>query len=241
MSHDDFVSELATWSEADQLKATVLKDFNSKAMAVATEDEGNILDSGSGRHINRKVRILDPDSSVSLTGFDDSRQWTQGSGFLPLAAHDEFTNEEFKFDIVGVDQLDSVTSSIYSLSKLYKDGWHFHFDENGLFGYTLWGAHKVRLKLRDHNILKFPSKERDSADSEPMAQNYPIGAVKRAMDKATAEILHEMFKTLISWNFRTMQTTPKIKISKHFFKVLPLWKSRTLKPSKIQLKHQALL
>ena len=113
MSHGDFVSELSTWSEADQLKATILlKDFNSKALAVAAEDEENILDSGSGRHINRKVRILDPDSSVSLTGFDDSRQWTQGSGFLPLAAQDEFTNEEFKFDIVGV------ISSIFSLGNL---------------------------------------------------------------------------------------------------------------------------
>ena len=128
MSHDDFVSELASWSESDQLKATILlKDFNSKALAVAAEDEENILDSGSGRHINRKVRILDPDSSVSLTGFDDSRQWTQGSGFLPLAAQDEFINEEFKFDIVGVDQLDSVTSSIFPLGKLYKDGRRFHF------------------------------------------------------------------------------------------------------------------
>ena len=110
MKPEDFVEELSTWSEADQLKATILlKDFNSKVMAVSNEEE-NILDSGSGRHINRKVRIMDPDASVSLTGFDDSQQWTQGSGFLPLEAHDEFTNEEFKFDIVGVDQLDSVTS-----------------------------------------------------------------------------------------------------------------------------------
>ena len=32
MAHEDFVSELSTWSEADQLKATILlKDFNSKA------------------------------------------------------------------------------------------------------------------------------------------------------------------------------------------------------------------
>ena len=147
MAHEDFVSELSTWSEADQLKATILlKDFNSKAMAVNSEQE-NILDSGSGRHINRQVRMMDPDSSVSLTGFDDSKQWTQGSGFLPLEAHDEFTNEAFKFDIVGVDQLDSVSSSIYSLGKLYKDGWHFHFDENGLFGYTPGGAHKVRLHI----------------------------------------------------------------------------------------------
>ena len=104
---------------------------------------------------------MDPDSSVSLTGFDDSRQWTQGSGFLPLEAHDEFANEEFKFDIVVVNQLNSVTSSIFSLGKLYKDGWHFHFDENGSFGLVhSRGAHKVRLQLGDDNVLKFPSKVR---------------------------------------------------------------------------------
>ena len=92
MKPEDFVEELFSWSEAYQLKATILlKDFNSKVMAVSNEEE-NILDSGSGRHINRKVRIMDPDASVSLTGFDDSQQWTKGSGFLPLEAHDEFTN-----------------------------------------------------------------------------------------------------------------------------------------------------
>ena len=193
LSQDDFVDEFSKWSEADQLKATILlKDFHSKAMAIGAEDE-NSLDSGSGRHINRKVRILDPDSSVSLTGFDDSKQWTQGIGFLPLEAHDEFTHETFKFDVTGVDQLDSVTSSIFSLGKLYKDGWHFHFDEDGLFGITPGGAHKVRLQLGEDNILKFPSKIRENADSEPMAQPYPVGAVKRKIDKATAELLHEMF------------------------------------------------
>ena len=74
MKDEDFVEELSTWSEANQLKATILlKDFSSKAMAINAEQE-SILDSGSGRHINRKVRILDPDASVSLTGFDDSQQ-----------------------------------------------------------------------------------------------------------------------------------------------------------------------
>ena len=125
LSPEDFVEEISQWSEADQLKATILlKDFSCKALAVSDEDE-NILDSGSGRHVNRNVRILDPDSTVSLTGFDDSKQWTQGIGFLPLEAHDEFTNEDFKFDIVGVDQLDTVMSSIFSLGKLYKDGVHW--------------------------------------------------------------------------------------------------------------------
>ena len=102
---------------------------------------------------------MDPDASVSLTGFDDSQQWTQGSGFLPLEAHDEFTNEDFKFDIVGVDQLDTLTSSIFSLGKLYKDGWHFHFDDEGLFDITPGGAHEICLKLDEDSILKFRQKQ----------------------------------------------------------------------------------
>ena len=129
MKDEDFVEELSTWSEADELKATILlKDFSSKAMAINAEQE-SILDSGSGRHINRKVRILDPDTSVSLTGFDDSQQWTQGSGFLPLEAHDEFTNEDFNstqsrlhFSLLGsytrTDGTSTSTTKAYSVSLL---------------------------------------------------------------------------------------------------------------------------
>ena len=81
---------------------------------------GSILDSCSSRHIHPRVKMLDADEFFSLTGFDDSRQWTNGSGFLPLEVQDESSGTKVKVDIDHVDGLESVASPILSLGKLLR-------------------------------------------------------------------------------------------------------------------------
>ena len=73
---------------------------------------------------------MDPDASVSLTGFDDSKQWTQGSGFLPLEAHDELQQlrpHEAEL-LMGLKSGSTAGQGVTNLQRLtcIGNGWDLH-------------------------------------------------------------------------------------------------------------------
>ena len=171
----------------------MLKDHFAKAKVNSVGEEETILDSGSGRHIDKRVRVTDPDHSVSLTGFDSSQQWTDGSGFLPMQFDDTLTDEQVKLDIEGVDNLSTVAAPILSLGKLLREGWAFHFEGKDLYALTPGGAHKLQVKLGEDNILRLPHTIRTGKDSEPLPSPGKVSAVRHTIDKATSQLLHDIF------------------------------------------------
>ena len=61
--------------------------------------EDNVLDLGSARHLHNSATVLDGDNRMALAGFDGSRQWTSGNGYLPLEFQDDYTGEDVVFDV----------------------------------------------------------------------------------------------------------------------------------------------
>ena len=72
----DAVAELLSdFGEDEALRMVgLLADFDRQVQShkACVVQQGSILDSGSSRHIHPRVKILDADEKISLTGFDDS-------------------------------------------------------------------------------------------------------------------------------------------------------------------------
>ena len=83
---------------------------------------GSVLDSGSSRHLPPNIHILDNESLVLLTGFDQSQSSTSGNGYLPIRAHDEHSNRSVQLDIEDAHQIDGVAQPIMSMGKLLRGG-----------------------------------------------------------------------------------------------------------------------
>ena len=65
---------------------------NNATLLEEARATGIVLDSGSSQHLQRRMHVLDDGDCVPpTTGFDGSKQWTQGNGHLPVAFTDDYT------------------------------------------------------------------------------------------------------------------------------------------------------
>ena len=92
-----------------------------------------------------------------------------------------------------MDNLSTVAAPILSLGKLLREGWAFHFEGKDLYALTPGGAHKLQVKLGEDNILRLPHTIRTGKDSEPLPSPGKVSAVRHTIDKATSQLLHDIF------------------------------------------------
>ena len=98
----------------------LLKDYYVNA--VGQSEYGPVLDSGSSKHLSPTVYAPNPEQCKSLSGYDNSKQWTEGNGYLPLLFKDLTTGEDAQIDVEDVDQLSKVSSRIFSMGKFIRLG-----------------------------------------------------------------------------------------------------------------------
>lgn len=158
---------------------------------------GSVLDSGSSRHLSPNTHVLDNESLVSLTGFDQSQSWTSGNGYLPIRAHDEHSDSSVQLDIQDADKMDGVAQPILSLGKLLRQGWDFHFSDNGRECYALspGGDLKFLVDLGSDDILRFPHGMRTGGDRAPLPSlaNNAVLLASKTLKRANGQVLHDIF------------------------------------------------
>ena len=169
-------------------KLISLTQYYRNCIFLAEQQDSIILDSGAGRHIDNRTKIIDPEYRMRLTGFTGEESWTSGSGYLPLELHDFESSTDFQIDIEDVDHLDNAAASLLSMGKLLRKGWKFNLELNDLKAVTPNGE-IVQLKLSVDDVLRLPHKVRQGKDAEQL----PINAV-RAINRegATWEFLHRL-------------------------------------------------
>ena len=197
-TESEFAAVLAQYEGTEQLLLlTLLKDWIVNNRVNSVHLLGSVLDSGSSRHIDARVHVTDADNTISLTGFDNSQQWTTGNGYLPISVRDDHTDIPISIDVPDVDHLATVSSSLLSLGKLLRAGYEFHFSEQGRECYMLTpgSAHKVLVELGVDDILRLPHTVRTGPDSEPLPvlPSSQVLAVRRTVDYADATFLHDIF------------------------------------------------
>ena len=176
-----------------------IRDWYLSLLASHYENEhgdSSVLDSGSSKHLQRRVCITDNENLTPLAGFNGSIQWTEGNGYVPAHMNDSITGETFKIDMEDVDLMTSdLISNIWSLGKMLKNGWEFHLHNKGkdCYGLTPGGAHRVDINLGLDNILRISHQMRQQRDRVPMPQQPQINTVKKSTGDATASFLHDSF------------------------------------------------
>ena len=143
----------------------------------------SVLDSGSARHLNNTAFMLDPENRSALTGFDGLVSWTNGSGYLPVDLHDEWTGESLSVDITDVDIMSSdLVSNILSLGKLLRSGFEFHLTNGGKECYAVspGGAARIKIILGSDDILRIQHQARTGAK----AIRLPTAPVKHTTQSA---------------------------------------------------------
>ena len=111
------------------------------------------------------------DDRIPLTGFDGSRQWTEGNGYLPVTLTDDFTGNVVPMDVWDSELMTgSLVTQILSMGKLLRSGWKFHLtgDGSGCYGLTPGGAHKVVVDLGVDDLLRIQHSVRAGPSSAPM-------------------------------------------------------------------------
>ena len=172
--------------------------------------KGSVLDSGSSKHLHPRTHVTNSDDCISLTGFNNSTEWTQGNGYLPLQLYDENSNTTVSADITDADKLDVVASPVLSMGKMLLDGYKFIFESpTDLWAYAPGGAHKYRVDLGDDAILRLPHEIRTGKQSRPLpsvpsmlvgesdapkadAQVYRV--TSRALQTANGMAFHDIFQ-----------------------------------------------
>ena len=57
---------------------------------------GDVLDSGSSRHLQSQICVTDSENLTPLAGFNGTTQWTEGSGYVTAYMEDGITGTSFK-------------------------------------------------------------------------------------------------------------------------------------------------
>jgi hypothetical protein len=143
---------------------------------------GSVLDSGSSRHINPSPVITDAEQTVSLMGFDNSQQWTQGTGYLPLEWMTRENDTWIAHDIQSVDAMHNISSPILSMGKLIRDGFDFFLGDKGKEMYLTdpTGTYTVRLELGMDDIVRLPHMVR-TGKHQASLPSTPAAAVHRVL------------------------------------------------------------
>ena len=99
--------------------------------ALLADTKSFVLDSGSSRHLDPSVMVLDWENLVSVVGFNNAETTTEGNGHLPLTLDDLNSGASVKLDMEDAGRMPSVACPIASLGKLPRLGYSFHFSLSG--------------------------------------------------------------------------------------------------------------
>lgn len=149
---------------------SLLADHDRSSLVMAAQAyKGSVLDSGAAKHLNPRTHVTDPDDCCSLTGFNNTTEWTQGNGYLPLRLYDTSSDALVSADIGDVDKLDNLAQPVLSMGKLIRKKWKFVFDgPDQLWAYAPGGAHKYLVELGDDDIIRLPHDIRTGVQSCPL-------------------------------------------------------------------------
>ena len=156
----------------------------------------SVLDSGSSRHISPEAVITDAEHTIPLTGFNNSQQWTDGSGYLPVTWKSVESDCNIRCDIDDVDILGNVVYPILSMGKLLRKGFDLFLGSLGKDMYMTapGGAYTVKLELGNDDIIRLPHTVRKGEDSKrlPLAVNAPVNQVCRTNKTLNGDFLHQL-------------------------------------------------
>ena len=175
----------------------------------------SVLDSGSAMHIHSDVTVTDHQRKAPLKGYDGSEQWTDGCGYLPIEVMDADSDDVLKIDIQDAHQCKAVITPILSMGRLIRAGWTFHLELGQLYATTPGGENTLTVELGDDNILRLPHTTRTGADAKPLPTNLVMAVMKRTVDGATSDYLHDLFNHApMSRIFKTLEHTLGLKPNK---------------------------
>lgn len=200
---DAVAAVLSKYDLKDQMHMLALLAAHDRVLSLAAtcDYQGSVLDSGSSRHLSPDTHVTNTDDCLALTGFNNSEEWTQGNGYLPLQFYDAQSNVNVSVDIPNSDKLDNLASPVLSLGKLLRDGYSFTFDDpEHLYAYAPGGAHKFLVELGRDDILRLPHEIRTGSSSRPLPPTtkpvvpVPVMAVTtRALQRANGIAFHDIF------------------------------------------------
>ena len=172
---------------------------------LARQATWSVLDSGSSRHLHPNVTLTDSENRVSLTGFDKSRQWTEGIGYLPITWVSRESGGTVAHGIDSVDRLTGVMHPILSMGRMLRDGFSFYLGGSGdtldLYAVVPGGAYTIKIELGQDDILKIPHEIRVGEDSKHLlcllyvptaGQSNSVQGVTRTLKSINGELLHQL-------------------------------------------------
>ena len=176
---------------------------------------GSVLDSGSSKHLSGDTCVTHADDVCSLTGFNNTVSWTDGSGYLPVKLQDAHSNEVVALDFEGADRMDGLASDVLSMGKLIREHWKFYFEgPEECYAVHPSGQFKFKVDLSDDDLLRLPHGIRTGKNSVPVHRSSLVTSkqcslhVKRTAEALNAEMLHSMFcHRSMEQIYRTLQNT----------------------------------
>ena len=132
---------------ADVYSLRIHGDFHTEGFAV--------LDSGSSRHVSRRVKVTDPNAMIMLRGFSRETKASGGTGDLNVRVT---TTSGAKIDINldAADQIDTASHDLLSVGRLIKEGWSFHLDDSDHLKAWSPEGEEIMLALTDSDLLSLP-------------------------------------------------------------------------------------
>ena len=189
--------------------------------ATSSSTDPSVLDSGSAKHLQKRVVVTDSDSRCPLSGFDGSTQWTEGNGYLPISVTDELTGTRIPLDIEDADLMtENLITQILSLGKLLRSGFDFHMTDRGkeCYAVTPGGAHKIRVELGHDDLLRMHHHVRSGVDAARIHKlPAQVNALRRTVgDIAGSEAAYRFFHEVLNHCsvekiFRTLGATKGFK------------------------------
>jgi hypothetical protein len=171
------------------------------------QEQRSVLDSGSALHTGPGVVVTDPNEQICVTGFNNSREYTQGSGFMPCIFRDADTGASFSYAIEDCHRMDNIAKRLLSLGKLLRQGFTFVALDHGNYIRlrTPDEAHVIRVELGEDDILYLEhTLQQDSA-----CANY----VKKKFATGSYEMLHHLFShASMSKVLKTLDHTTGLKL-----------------------------
>ena len=164
-TNEDLVQQLSKLDgEGQHQVLRHMQAMKDAKTAAAVNYTGSVLDSGSGRHIQRTIQVTDEDNLQPLIGFDGSTAWTQGNGYLPAVLQDDRSGAEISHDFDDADKLGTVQCDILSLGKTLREGWSWHFiSPTELYGIPPGSEARCKVEMDQDNILRLPHKLRQGS------------------------------------------------------------------------------
>ena len=136
-----------------------------------------VLDSGSSRHVSRRVKVTDPTAVTMLRGFSGETKASGGTGDLNVRV-ETTSGAKININFDDADQVDTASHDLLSLGKMIKDGWSFHLDDSDHLKAWSPKGEEIVLALTDSDLLSLP------------LSGGEVNQISRLMDKPSATFLH---------------------------------------------------